>query len=1086
MRSQRLLSVRLLSKLLSSHPVVTSSQRLSGQTLCVFCATRLGVEAGAPLQAQRRHLQSGRVSRRPPATAAATQEDEPTEYQSRPREAPRFGGGWAQSSFSSELTPEEERQRQVLRERAQKEREAVAQTSRSTLVRKVEYASSPGYNSPARRENLDHSNTTLRNTLTDHGAYPSRRTEGLRVRRYESRPDQFQTHDPRKVDDPPYNSDIAKTWLHVKKRGDRSTQTPDVPKGTPNVPSNFETETDLALVEARLEREKRSRNGGFVGFGETGTGIDSSHKLRRVASVPLVPHIQTGTSEDPNLRVRHIDYNPIETFKPRRVTLTESIDKSWMEPSDTSGGEPRQTTVSGYRLWTPPHSQLGKSIPTQEPELSQNIGFTEDTVSAQQLEERRLRREKKGKRQALDDTPLTNVQGPYERTRRPRRHRRSDFDEDQEEDGAKFERRRQRKQEKVSQRAVAAPTPIYLPEFISVANLATALKVKLEDFIYTMQSMGFEGLSNDHVFDGETAGLIAVEYNFDPVIDQRESQDLQARAPPEDASILPQRPPVVTIMGHVDHGKTTLLDWLRKSSVAASEHGGITQHIGAFSVPMPSGKIITFLDTPGHAAFLSMRQRGANVTDVVILVVAADDSVKPQTIEAIKHAKAANVPIIVAANKIDKEGASIERVKQDLARYGVELEDHGGDTQVVGVSGKTGQGMEELEEAVVALADILDIRADRDGPAEGWVLEATTNKAGRVATVLVRRGTMRPGDVIVAGSTWARIRSLRNEAGVQIAAAGPGTPVQIDGWREQPIAGDEILEAPDEQRAKSVVDIRRERDERLKMAADMEAVNESRRLEHEEREREKQLAGEKTVEPEEEQQHSGIKEVFFIVKADVSGSVEAVLNSVSALGNEEVRAHILRSGVGPVSEFDVEHAAVAKGHIISFSTQVEANISRIAEAAGVSIIDDNIIYRLVDEVKARLSEHLTPLKTQRVVGEAEIAQIFEIKGKGKSITTVAGCKIRNGVVQRNAKVKVLREKDIIYQGKDFFNPPAEWSSSLNTLFAIGTLSTLKNVKKDVAEMRKGNDCGLSFEGWGAFQVGDQVQCYEEKVEKRYL
>ena len=803
----------------------------------------------------------------------------------------------------------------------------------------------------------------------------------------------------------------------MRRRGDRFSQPRDgSEEETPSVALNLETEPDQALIEARLERERRSRNGDFVGFGGTGTSNNSYDRSRRVEINPLgsgtqigrgydrsVPFGERGTSEDASVRGRQLDYNSRENFV-------------------ASGRDAQKTTATGWHRWTPPQLEP-INTPAQDHGSSKNTEPPHDTMAAEQpvdLEERRERREKKGKWQAMEAAPSANIQEPYERPRRPRRHRRSDYDEDEEEKDLKFERRKQRKQEKVNQRAVAPPIPIYLPEFISVSNLATALKVKLEDFVYTMQSMGFEGLSNDHVFDGETAGLIAAEYNFDPVIDRSESQDLQARAPIKDKSLLPQRPPVVTIMGHVDHGKTTLLDWLRKSSVAASEHGGITQHIGAFSVPMPSGKVITFLDTPGHAAFLNMRQRGANVTDIVILVVAADDSVKPQTIEAIKHAKAANVPIIVAANKIDKEGASVERVKQDLARHGVELEDYGGDTQVVCISGKTGQGMEELEEAVVALADILDIRADTEGPAEGWVLEATTNKAGRVATVLVRSGTMRQGDVIVAGSTWARIRSLRNEAGVQIAAAGPGTPVLIDGWREQPVAGDEILEAPDEQRAKSVVDLRLERDERLKMAADMEAVNESRRLEHEGREREKQVADGKTAEAQ-EQQHSGIKEAFFIVKGDVSGSVEAVLNSVSALGNEEIRPHILRSGVGPVTEFDVEHAAAAKGHIISFNTQIEPNISRMAEAAGVSILDENIIYRLVDDVKSRLSEHLTPLKTQRVVGEADIAQIFEIKGKGKNTTSVAGCKVRNGVVQRNAKVKVLRDKEVVYQGRKLLN-----------------------------------------------------------------
>ena len=605
-----------------------------------------------------------------------------------------------------------------------------------------------------------------------------------------------------------------------------------------------------------------------------------------------------------------------------------------------------------------------------------------------------------------------------------------DMDEEDEDRAARrMERKEQKKRAKASKKAVAAPTPIYLPEFISVSNLAGVLRVKIEDFIRKMKEHGFEETSNDLILDAETAGLIAAEFNFEPVFEQAENPDLLPRPLAEDKSMLPPRPPVVTIMGHVDHGKTTLLDYLRKSSVAASEHGGITQHIGAFSVPMPGGRLVTFLDTPGHEAFLSMRQRGANVTDIVILVVAADDSVKPQTIEAIRHAQSAKVPMIVAINKIDKGDSNAERVKQDLARYGVEVEDYGGDTQAVCVSGKTGQGMEELEDAAVALADILDMRSETDGQAEGWVLEATTKKSGRVATVLVRRGTLRPSDIVVAGTSWARVRSLRNEAGVMLKSAGPGTPVEIDGWREQPSAGDEVLQAPDEQRAKAVVTYRLEAYERTRLAGDMAAVNEARRLEQEKREeseRAAQLAeqtSDATVANSAEAQRTtptqSFQEVFFIVKADVSGSVEAVTNAVSALGNSEVRPHILRTGVGPVTESDIDHAAVAKGHIISFNTTVDGNIQRTAEANEVVILSQSIIYRLVDDVKAKLSEKLPDVVTQKVVGEAEIAQVFEINTKGRIKVPVAGCRIKNGVVGRNNKVRVLRGKETIYDGMLF-------------------------------------------------------------------
>jgi translation initiation factor IF-2 len=595
---------------------------------------------------------------------------------------------------------------------------------------------------------------------------------------------------------------------------------------------------------------------------------------------------------------------------------------------------------------------------------------------------------------------------------------------EQEEALARAEAKRRRKREKAAKKA-SALTPMLLPEYISVSNLAVALRVRMEDFVRRMEDLGFEETSHDHILNAENAGLIAMEYGFEPIVDRGESKDLKAREPAADPSILPPRPPVVTIMGHVDHGKTTLLDWLRKSSVAATEHGGITQHIGAFSVPMPSGKIITFLDTPGHAAFLSMRQRGANVTDIVILVVAADDSVKPQTIEAINHAKAAKVPIIVAINKIDKEEANVDRVKQDLARHGIDVEDFGGDTQAICVSGKTGQGMGELEEAAVTLSEILDMRAETDGPAEGWILEASIKSMGKVATVLVRRGTMRPGDFIVAGKTWARIRCLRNEAGVEIEEAGPGTPVEIDGWREQPLAGDEVLQAPDEGKAKSVVEYRLEKEERDKMAEDMEAINENRKAGQEKRELEKAEAlaaaaaarsNEEVSEIHKDTKPSGPKQVYFIIKGDVSGSVEAVIDSVSALGNQEVQPHILRSGAGQLSEFDIEHAAAAKGHVINFNTPVEPNISRLAEEAKVNIIDHNIIYRLVDDVKAELSKHLPPLVTQRVLGEAEIAQIFEINIKGRQYKSIAGCKVRNGTIAKTAKVRVLRGGEKVFDG----------------------------------------------------------------------
>lgn len=669
--------------------------------------------------------------------------------------------------------------------------------------------------------------------------------------------------------------------------------------------------------------------------------------------------------------------------------------------------------------------------------------------------------------------------------------------EDEEDEGpsiSKAERKRLRAEaKKAAQAAKNEPTPISLPEYITVANLAGALKLRVEDFVQKLEELGFEDVQNDHILNAEHAGLIAQEYNFEPIFQSEEEDgDLYPAPPlePEAYAELPARPPVVTIMGHVDHGKTTILDYMRSTSVAATEFGGITQHIGAFSVPLANGKKITFLDTPGHSAFETMRARGANVTDIVVLVVAADDSVMPQTVEAIKHAQAAKVPMIVAINKIDKAQADPEAVKLDLGRHGIEIEDFGGDVQAVCVSGKTGQGIPDLEEAISTLSEMLDHRADPQAAVEGWVLEGTTKKSGRVATVLVRSGTLRQGTALVAGTTWTRVRSLRNEAGAMVKEAGPGMAVEVDGWRDQPIAGDEVLQAEDEQHATSVTELRSEKVEREQMARDMEAINESRRLEAERREAEEASA--KAIENGEEPATSEKKEtgpevVSFIIKGDVSGSVEAVIDSVAALGNAEVSTRILRHGVGAPSEFDVTHAADANGHIVNFNTTIPGNVAKLAEEKGVKILDSNIIYRVVENVKELLSEKLAPKVIQKVTGEVEIAAIFEIGLGGRKKMKVAGSKVRNGVVDRGTKARVLRGETLVHDGK-FFGSECfqKWTHHANVFFFTGVINSIKNQKKDVEQMRKDTECGISFDGWEDFRVGDKIQCYEEKFEKRSL
>ncbi|KAL8803114.1 MAG: hypothetical protein Q9182_003364 [Xanthomendoza sp. 2 TL-2023] len=829
-----------------------------------------------------------------------------------------------------------------------------------------------------------------------------------------------------------------------------------------------------------------------------------SRQSREAASKAFLPEASKG------LGPRHDDISWLEATSSRQSS--KAVDRK----RDREAGQSSRNTWKAVSTWEQSQTDLNPSATPAR--WIQNGGqyalsnSTRMSFPTDEFQSALLSPEQGGTTKDLPDRPLTsstsslpgngssgyrdtlkdnnfapsavessNVRTPYDRSsgrRKPRykQMRDEEHDLDDEDQYEIRERRRERRiKEKAVQTRALPPKPIFLPEYISVGNLARVLRVRVEDFSDKMQSLGFEETNHDHVLDSEVAGLIAAEFNFESIVDTvSESQDLQARPPAEDQSLLPSRPPIVTIMGHVDHGKTTLLDYLRKSSVAASEHGGITQHIGAFSVPMAGGRQITFLDTPGHAAFLSMRQRGANVTDIVILVVAADDSVKPQTVEAIKHAQAAKVPMIVAINKIDKEDKNIDRVKQDLARYGVEIEDFGGDTQTVCVSGKTGQGIDELEDAIVALADLLDMRAESGGQAEGWVIEATTKKAGRVATVLVKRGTMRRGDIIVAGSTWARVRTLKNEAGVQVIHAGPGIPVEVGGWKDQPIAGDEVLEAESEQQAKSTVAFRIAQAEKARMATDMSAVNETRRLEQEKREAVEFDSTTDTTLPakvttETPSFAAPAKDATItlplLLKADVSGSIEACLNAITALGTPTIFPQILRSAVGPISESDISLAASSGAQIVNFNQTTTGDMVRLAERENVKLVEENVIYRLMDLVKGALEMLLPPKIEVKVLGEAEVAKGFEIGIGGRKKMWVAGCKVRNGAVGRNGKVRVLRGGASVFEGQ---------------------LSSLKNLKKDITEAHKGMECGMSFENWGDFKEGDQVQSIEEKQVKQYL
>ncbi len=584
------------------------------------------------------------------------------------------------------------------------------------------------------------------------------------------------------------------------------------------------------------------------------------------------------------------------------------------------------------------------------------------------------------------------------------------------------------------------PRDITIPETITVAELANRMARRAVDVIKVLMKNGMMVTVNDTI-DADTAELVATEYGH-TVKRVAESDVLEGLTGSVDAAeTLKPRPPVVTVMGHVDHGKTSLLDALRKTDVVSGEAGGITQHIGAYQVQLGSGQKITFLDTPGHAAFTAMRARGAEVTDIVILVVAADDGVMPQTIEAISHAKAASVPIIVAINKIDKPDANPNRVKTELLQYDIQVEDMGGETQAVEVSALKGTGLDRLEESILLQAEILDLKANPDRSAEGAVIEAKLDKGrGPVATVLVERGTLRQGDILVAGSEWGRVRVLVNERGETLESAGPSVPVEVQGLSGVPEAGDEFVVVESEARAREVTEYRtRKRRESRQATTSRQSLDQLLKS----------------------QQDGETKFLPLVIKADVQGSVEAIQGALEKLGTEEVAAQILQGGVGAITESDVILAQASGGAIIGFNVRANAQARERAKRDGVEIRYYNIIYNVVDDIKAVLSGMLAPEVREKFLGNAEILEVFTISKVGK----VAGCRVTEGQVRRGARVRLIRDNVVIHEGE---------------------LSTLKRFKDEVREVQTGQECGMAFANYQDMQKGDVIECYEVETVQRTL
>jgi translation initiation factor IF-2 len=581
---------------------------------------------------------------------------------------------------------------------------------------------------------------------------------------------------------------------------------------------------------------------------------------------------------------------------------------------------------------------------------------------------------------------------------------------------------------------------VHIPETISVADLAHKMSVKAAEVIKQLMKLG-QMVTINQQLDQETAMIVVEEMGHKAFTAKLDDPDAFL----EEEHIATQgeqlsRAPVVTIMGHVDHGKTSLLDYIRRTRVAAGEAGGITQHIGAYHVETPRG-MITFLDTPGHAAFTAMRARGATATDLVILVVAADDGVMPQTKEAIAHAKAAHVPLVVAMNKIDKPGANLERLKGELVAESVVPEDFGGETPFVPVSAKTGEGIDSLLEQVLLQAEVLELKAPREALAKGLVIEAKLDKGrGPVATVLVQSGTLKRGDVVLAGSSFGRVRAMLDEDGKSVQEAGPSIPVEIQGLTEVPQAGDEFMVLTDERRAREIATFRqgkyREVTLNRRQAAKLENIFEN--------------VGE-----------GAAQTLALIIKADVQGSQEALAQSLVKLSTPEVKVAVVHAAVGGISESDINLAIASKAVIIGFNVRADANARKLAEGNGVDLRYYNIIYDAVDDVKAAMTGMLAPEQREEIIGSAEIRTVFV----ASKIGTVAGCMVTSGVARRNARFRLLRDHVVIYTGE---------------------VDSVKRMKDDVREVAEGFECGIKLKNYNDIAEGDQLEFFEVKEVARTL
>ena len=729
----------------------------------------------------------------------------------------------------------------------------------------------------------------------------------------------------------------------------------------------------------------------------------------------------------------------LEALRPKPEPVQEVAPSPGAAPADKAEEAPQpQIAEPAEKALTAEKAKIGETAKRPEP----GAQIAKRSGRALELEteaEEDTRAKKKGAKAVK--TPVKIGDEKRERTKLTINNA---FDEAQRERSlASLKRRRER--ERLRQAGVVQPRDkvmreVIIPEVITIQELANRMTERSVDVIKLLMTQGAMHKIND-VIDADTAELIVREFGHTPKRVSEADVEEGFISQTDDEQTQQPRAPVVTIMGHVDHGKTSLLDAIRHTNVAAGEAGGITQHIGAYQVATPEGQKITFIDTPGHEAFTAMRQRGAKATDIVVLVVAADDGVMPQTAEAINHAKAAGVPLIVAINKMDKPGADPGRVRTALLQYEVIVESLSGETLEVEVSALKRTGLDKLLEAIALQAELLDLRANPSRSAEGVVIEAKLERGrGPVGTVLVQRGTLHVGDIVVAGAAWGRVRALIDDRGETVTEAGPSVPVEILGFDSAPEAGDPFAVVESEGRAREITGYRvRKRRQTLGSAGTTRTLEQMMQ----------QL------------KEAGRKEFPLLVKGDVQGSVEAIAGALRKLGNDEVEARVVHSGVGGITESDVSLASASKAVLLGFNVRANVQAKLAADQAGVEIRYYNIIYDLVDDVKKAMSGLLAPTLRENFLGNAEILEVFNISKVGK----IAGCRITDGRVERGAKVRLIRDNVVIHEG---------------------TLSTLKRFKDEVREVPAGQECGMAFANYQDIRVGDVIECFTVETIARSL